>query len=492
MDMSLQKRLGSGSRALLVGLGVLGCCVLANLVLAQASSAAVPPKGLNCVASDGKISGRGSTYQTLVVNKFAELYRDDFCGSVAEQYAKDPAGNTMVAYNYPEAEKNSATGSGAGVKAASCRTDAFSGTDKPYSENSLKELNNVPGTTGGCALAFAPPFTPTVKENKFPEAADSTAPIMSFPIAGSSVTVPVNLTGGGICTKAVPTSLKFTGREISRLFGGEVAKWNDKEITETDPILTTDECNGAVTRVVRQDSSGTTGIFKNYLIGVDGARAEAKCAPGKEWSAYTAKNEQWPGLQKPGEEGECSAIVHPAKSGNPEVLNTLAATPGGIGYVDLPQEAAAVAEGATLITPSVQNAVKTAFVAPNTGKAANCTYAGIVTPPGNGSAAEAVGLFNTEGKNWAENAEPNENNVTDKGSKYAICGLTWDLVYSGLDNGEVANPIAGLTADQRRTEYALFTFVLSSAAQDVLSTIDYAPLPAGWLQQLREGFQENF
>jgi hypothetical protein len=49
-----------------------------------------------------------------------------------------------------------------------------------------------------------------------------------------------------------------------------------------------------------------------------------------------------------------------------------------------------------------------------------------------------------------------------------------------------------LTADQRRTLYSFWTFVLSSTAQETLSSIDYAALPASWLGTLREGFQENF
>src|SRR5271155_2574318 len=119
MDMSFQKRLSLGRRGRLVGLGVLGCCVLANLVYADASSAAyVPPKGvptagLNCVATEGKINGRGSTLQTNLQAAFAEAYRDSFCGSTPNSPA-DPAGNTMVAYNYAAAESASATGSGAG------------------------------------------------------------------------------------------------------------------------------------------------------------------------------------------------------------------------------------------------------------------------------------------------------------------------------------------------------------------------------------------
>ena len=66
------------------------------------------------------------------------------------------------------------------------------------------------------------------------------------------------------------------------------------------------------------------------------------------------------------------------------------------------------------------------------------------------------------------------------------------LVYKGLDNGGVANPISRLTADQRRTLYSYSTFILSSAAQELLGSSFYAPLPSGWLTKLRVGFQENF
>jgi ABC-type phosphate transport system substrate-binding protein len=514
MTLLLQTRFGSGCRALLVGLGVLGCVLMASLALAEKSSAEVPPKGLNCVASDGKINGRGSTFQILLVQKFIEEYGKNFCGSVAEQFAGDPAGSNMVAYDYPEAENHSGTGSGAGIKATSCRSDAFAGTDTPYTEANFKELNEAAGTTGGCSLTFKPPFQPQATKNEYPNAGDTTAPFMSFPIGGSSVALGVNLKEG-ICVKGPPTSLQFTAKEVSRLFGGSVAAWNDAELVENNPILATDECTGAVTRIVRQDSSGTTNIFKAYLVRADNNRATQKCSEGVKWETFFAHNIEWPGFteaeskekeSKPAE-GNCSAIKHASASGNGKLLALLAATNGGIAYADLPQEQETIKneekanekrkeksepEVPVLVTSKVQNATATSFQSPNTGKAANCTYAGVVSLPGNGSASEAVGVGNTEGKNWANNAEPNEGNATDRGSKYPICGLTWDLVMTHLANGEVANPIGPMTADQRRTLYSFFTFILGSSAQNTLSTIDYAPLPAAFLQPLREGFQENF
>lgn len=506
MDISLQKRISSRHRAALAGLSVLGCCMFANVMFADVSSAAVPTAGVNCVASDGKISGRGSTYQIVLQKAFNEGYTGDYCGSVNEQYAGDPAGHNMVAYNYPKAEENSATGSGAGLKAASCRSDAFEGTDTPYSEQQLVELNSAPTTESGkaaCELAFQVPYTPqgTSEGGKFvfPSAGDTTAPLMSFPIGGSAVALVVNF--GTACTKD-PTALKLTAKETSRLFGGDVATWADAELVANNPILTTDGCTGAVTRVVRQDSSGTTNIFKQYLIRAELAREGQKCGviEGKiqNWEAYFSTNTEWPGKtakHTPAEEGTCSAITTAAKSGNPELLKTLEKTNGGIGYADLPQ----AEEYPQFVEATVENSTGTALQAPSSSSGANCTYTGVVSLPGS-TAAEAVGLApqTTNGKgenitpNWANNAPGVPENVTDRGSKYPICGLTFDLVYTNMETANSSNPVVGMTADQRRTLYSYFTYILGSNGQNILSNIYYAPLPSTWLQTLREGFQENF
>jgi ABC-type phosphate transport system substrate-binding protein len=492
MNMPLQRRFGSGPRAVLVGLGVLGCCLLSNLVLAGASSATVPAKGLNCVASDGKINGRGSTYQTVLQQALAEAYRDDFCGNTTKE-PEDVAGNTMLAYNYPAAEAASATGSGAGIKAASCRTDAFSGSDTPYTEANLAELDGVPGKTGSCGILFTPPFqpnTPASWPDKESGKEDTQANVMSFPVGGSSVALPVNLTNA-VCTagtKVAPTSLSLTSKEVSRIFGGDAPKWNDSELVANNPLLA--NCEGAIVRIVRFDSSGTTNIFKSYLIRAQNERSGATCAVGKKWEAYYTTNTEWPGKQKPGEEGTCTVITTGGSSGNAALLKKLEETPNGIGYADLAQ--AAHAAGVTLA--NVQNAVGTSYQSPSVGEAANCTYS-VLTLPG-GSSEAYVGLDPED--NWANNNEevnhnPNHGNATDLGTKYPICGLTWNLVYTGLSNTSGGpNPISRLTADQRRTLYSYFTFVLSSTAQDRLSSIDYAPLPTAWLGPLTEGFQTNF
>jgi ABC-type phosphate transport system substrate-binding protein len=513
MDMSLQKRFRSGTLAMLVGLGVLGCCVLANLVLADASSAAVPATGLNCKEADGKISGRGSTYQNNLQEEIAKLYRDDFCGNTGTETAEDKvggsergeAGNTMIAYNYVAAESTSATGSGAGLRAASCRTDAFSGTDLPYSVAQLKELDEAPAKltetekkacTGSKLVEgkFLPPFQPNTAPSEWPDKEagkeDTTANIMSFPVGGSSATLAVHLTEANCGGTKPPTTINFTPKEVSRIFGGEALTWSDTELVATDPGL--EKCTAPITRVVRFDNSGTTNIFKSYLIRAEGERTGAVCAPGKKWVQYNnSPNTEWPGKQnKAGEGGAaCGEIITAGTSGGGALIKKLKETEAGIGYADLGD---AANQGLTLA--NVTNATGTSFQPPNVGKGANCTYS-VVSLPG-ATASDAVGLNSED--NWANNNEtnpgtpPNHENPTDLGSKYPICGLTFDLVYTGLSNTSGgANPISRLSADQRRTLYSYMTFLLSSAAQDKYSSINYAPLPTAWLPTLREGFQSN-
>ncbi len=493
MDIVVRKRfILAPFAALLIGLGAVWCMVFAD------TSSAATPAGLGCQSSEGKINGRGSTYQNILLKEYAKFYGEDFCGSVAEQFSGDPAGTTMIAYNYPKAVTASATGSGNGVKAASCRTDAFAGTDIPYSRAQLEQLNGAPGATGGCSITFEPPFEP--KSAPFPNANDIQANVMAFPVGGSSVTVAVHLTGGagGSCpTGTVPTSLKFTPKEVSRIYGGDAQTWNDAELVKENPGLST--CTGPITRVVRFDSSGTTNILKQYLIRVDNERAGAVCkgegnSVVHNWEAYFTTNTEWPGKQHVGEEGTCSAITTGAASGGPELIAKLKETAGGVGYIDL---AEAVGQ-AGIVLASVQNATGTKFEAPSIGGGpANCLYSSLPAPPGS-SNSDAVGL-NAE-DNWSNNNEgyasapANHENATDLGSKYPICGLTFDLVYTGLNsnNGEGKSANSRLTADQRRTIYSFFTFILSSAGQEVPGKIHYAPLPSSWLPKLEQGFQENF
>jgi ABC-type phosphate transport system substrate-binding protein len=446
-------------------------------------TATAPATGVNCQAN-GKINGRGATFQKAAQDVFAAGFAADVCGSVTNTPA-DAAGSNMVIYNYP----GIGTGSGQGQRATICRSDAFAGTDVPY-DNATKALfDGPPGVLGGlggnCTPAVTPPFTPNVAP--FPNAADVAAPVMSFPVAGSSVVIGVNIQAAN-CTGARPTAIQLTGAMVSNLFQGEITNWNDPQLRvgptgAINAALAT--CNLAVKRVVRSDKSGTTQIQKNYLKAVDpSSQPTCVATPDFTWStlALDASNQTWP------TGGTCTALV--TANGNAGVVAACAdsvANPGAVCYADLADISAAA--GNPLLKSSIRNGTNTAFAAPNVSLKANCNF-GAVTTPGTGTAG-AVGLDPAD--TWAfDNALGNRSDVTNQGAAYPICGMTFELVFTGLNDGGVANANSQLTANQRRTLYSFMTYILSSTGQDRLTTNRYQSLGASLVSSLRTGFQAAF
>jgi ABC-type phosphate transport system substrate-binding protein len=294
-------------RARLVALAVVAGA-LGSLAVAPAAFAAAvkpPPVGTNC-QPDGKINGGGSTFQTNAINNsFTFGYQQDVCGpqpTVSNLNSTwgttDPSiftfgsGPTtvdgMVAYNDSLGGTAESNGSGNGLRRLSCRTDMFAGTDLPYNNTQLGTpgsattagLDGPPGSeSGGTAPQFncdngtlnttavPPPFGPQPTAGPWPAAADVATNTMSFPVAGGAVAFAANL--NGMCTVATPTGLNITQTEFDQIWQGTINQWNDPALVATNPILTTDGCSGPITRVVRQDNSGTTAITMFTLNGVD-------------------------------------------------------------------------------------------------------------------------------------------------------------------------------------------------------------------------------
>jgi hypothetical protein len=115
--------------------------------------------------------------------------------------------------------------------------------------------------------------------------------------------------------------------------------------------------------------------------------------------------------------------------------------------------------------------------------------------------------------NWANDAgaalspqapADQRENITFAGSGYPLCGLTFDMVYAGINDeaGEtapvtgasptVAGPVIGITNDSLRTLYSYMGYVFSPAGQANLDKQTYDELPAAWLSTLRAGFQNNY
>src|SRR5262249_31139829 len=184
----LESRKGRGTAVIKIGSGNtrrrfgLASIALAGAVIAvvfAASGSADPPAaGLNCQAAgpEGKIEGRGASFQFVAQMTFIQGFQNDECGPVGTD-----VGSRMVIYNDAfnltgtgsTQGPTGLTGSGAGRRGMSCRTDAFAGSDIPYDVNTLGQLNGAPGAiTGGCTAfgGYAPLFQPT--PNPYPNAGD--------------------------------------------------------------------------------------------------------------------------------------------------------------------------------------------------------------------------------------------------------------------------------------------------------------------------------
>jgi hypothetical protein len=416
---------------------------------------------------DGKIDGRGSLLEDFFQAALVAGYRDDVCGTVS-----DARGDTMVAYNY-----DSLTGSANGLLGAQCRTDAFYTSDIPYDSATLTALNGIPG--GSSCSVFAgstPPYQPS--PGPFPNQADAAAPIMTFPIGGTAVSVGINLQAAD-CGGTKPTSIQLTTSMISRLLGGDITQWDDPALRAGGLNAALANCHRSVSRVMRADKASTTQTLKNYLVRADDARATTmNCFVGGHWSAYAADaaNTLWPAGPV------CSPLVAAGGDGASAQLATCVATPGAICYADLPD----MNSQPSLVRPSLRNATDTAFASVSTSGHANCSF-GAVSLPGLTNAG-AVGLDPSD--TWAvDNSSGDHGDVTFTGTAYPACELSFVLVYTGLKNGGAATIRLGF--HQRQTLYGYLVYALTSPGQEKLGLAGGQGLTSGILARLLSGFKAN-
>jgi hypothetical protein len=77
------------------------------------------------------------------------------------------------------------------------------------------------------------PFWP---QPAYPDASDaSIVGIMSFPIAGSAVAIGYYLTAAACGGSTPPASIQLDSLQVSRLFGGDTATWNDAALVAIQP-----------------------------------------------------------------------------------------------------------------------------------------------------------------------------------------------------------------------------------------------------------------
>lgn len=161
-----------------------------------------------------------------------------------------------------------AVGSGEGIKRIEAREVDFGGSDMPLK---LEDLNKKG--------------------------------LMQFPMVMGAITPVINLPGVYIA------QLKLDGQTLAAIYLGKINKWNDPELIKLNPNLRLP--NMRITVIYREDKSGTTFNFTNYLSKVS-----------LDWKNSVGEGlvVNWP-------------VGHGAK-GNAGVAENVKETLGSIGYVD--------------------------------------------------------------------------------------------------------------------------------------------------------------
>ena len=131
----------------------------------------------------------------------------------------------------------------------------------------------------------------------------SKTPIQLIPTVMGSVVPAYNIPG-------VKEELKFTPDVLANIFLGKVTSWNDASIQKLNPNVKLP--NQTITIVHRSDSSGTTGVFTDYL---------SKVSPEWKSSVGAGTAVKWP--------------VGIGGKGNEGVAGTIRVIDGAIGYVEL-------------------------------------------------------------------------------------------------------------------------------------------------------------
>jgi hypothetical protein len=247
--------------------------------------------------------------------------------------------------------------------AMACRTDAFGGSDVPYTSAESSVLSTgLPGTnpdggTSGCDLlpytftghstntgiGFQPAYTPQPNSLTaapfYPNGGfgqNQVGQMMAFPVSGGAVGVAAHLisTGAG-CT--IPTTLQFSVQTLSDIMGGKIGFWDDPEIVNENAGLS--GCHIAVVRVVRAcipndragqvpvgttpcqntlSGSGTTFSLKTFLQ--DDLPSLAQCDGTSTWSTLgqnVPNNAIWP------TGAGCSALVRSCAIGGGNLIKTV-------------------------------------------------------------------------------------------------------------------------------------------------------------------------
>jgi ABC-type phosphate transport system substrate-binding protein len=222
-----------------------------------------------------------------------------------------------------------------------------------------------------------------------------------------------------------------TAADLEKVFAGRLTNWRQLS-TASDPKAGGD-CDQAITRVVREETSGVTYQFKHYLHQVNPEPLECTGASKKTWAQLQSSREPaqanlvWP-RKADCQKGEGPVTVAATVGeGSVGPLSFVKANPGTITYGDLPT----AEEAAPKQIVPVHNGLEP--VAPAAGEnEANCSAAKYTLP------SEWAAGVNVD---WSQ-VYGSDPKVAEKAA-YPICTLSWAI--AAADSGGVFGTKAGTT-----------------------------------------------
>ena len=252
---------------------------------------------------------------------------------------------------------------------------------------------------------------------------------------------------------------RINNAQLQKVFSGEIKNWRQLSAA-SDPTLGGD-CDQAITRIVRDDSAGTTYQFKHYLNQINPAPLACTGKEKRTWAQLqapfggeTSPNQEWPHSAACQEgEGPVTTVSGSGKRGEFDLLAYVRESPGTITYGSLPE--------AQQWTPKqildVQNGVK--FASPENGEGgASCGAAKYVRPEGWESGVDV---------DWSQvyGSDPNIGEVAK--NAYPICTLTYDVAATNRFSEKAATTVR---------DYLTFA-VAKEGGQAAVRTSGYHDLP---------------
>ncbi len=317
--------------------------------------------------------------------------------------------------------------------------------------------------------------------------------IEELPVVQGSVAIiihlPENCTATSEAKKKHPEGrLVLNNVTLEGIFRGTINKWS--EITESGDKLVGAGCNPEtqILRVVRFDQSGTTHITKKYMSLINSGKFETEKGAEKTWTEISegTENTTWPKGLVP--------VVRPAAKGGGELVKKVAETPSSIGYANLADARAntkftteggagkatfwAEVQDNGVVTEKPKYADPSDNLEASTTSNSNCAK----TKYTNGQGVKFPPKHTTEA--W------NEVTTSTKESKYAICGLTYDLLLKEYSKAASL----GATQGEATSANNYLSYLLSEATgggQVVIEGKDYERLPSKLVKESLAGVAES-